>query len=452
MKQVLTGCLVAFLATTALAANEQERTTRQLKNVGLPTITYVSDSDGRLSEVLMEDKPIVSYDWSVEPDTVSVRFFSRWRIVTTVLADGSATQLVSDSRGTERAFGAILAHGRSFARPVAVVDALAADFGMSSGWQQDLQTISPNDVRLPTAGKTVTIHYHSIERGVRVGETDNKPLLWDIDLPLELNGRLGQVVPSRLIVTSSGAVQLAAETPFEDGIESIWSNDPSGSESSFRTLHAAAITHSASLAPHAEMRMMCDASYICTYSDGCPSCGGCSTTYYYCDTGTGGGGYDDGTGAGAGGSGSTGTNQISSPTLHTAVDNALGNATAKLGSTQCQAMIRNNTDAAGISLWDVMSAYASDPSRYIALQVTFRSGDGIYDMQGNIPCSAIAGELAWEYAVGVHEVQVCSEFSTLTVGAGGSTLIHEMLHTLGLPENPPKSAEIQQMVVDACGN
>lgn len=158
-------------------------------------------------------------------------------------------------------------------------------------------------------------------------------------------------------------------------------------------------------------------------------------------------------GDGGDGSGGTGNNQISDPTLHAAVDNAKGNAITKLGNTQCQAMIRNNKNAAGISLWDVMTSYAADPATYIDTQVSFVKGDGTIDIgSGLVPCNY--GRLAWVSVPGVHTVDVCGSFSGLSTGLGGVTLIHEMLHTLGLPEGPPDytSEQIQQMVVDWCGS
>ncbi len=174
---------------------------------------YVINGDGRLSEVSMAGRPIVSYDWSAAPYAVPMRFFNRWSVVTAVLPDGSAMQQVVDSRGAQRAFGSVLAHGHEFGRPSALLDAYAADLGLAAGWQEGMQTTSANDVRLQANGKAIAIRFRQIGEGVRVAEADAKPILWDIDLPLAVDGRLGQVVPSRLIVTSSGAVQLSGDTP-----------------------------------------------------------------------------------------------------------------------------------------------------------------------------------------------------------------------------------------------
>ena len=50
-------------------------------------------------------------------------------------------------------------------------------------------------------------------------------------------------------------------------------------------------------------------------------------------------------------------------------------------------------------------------------------------------------------------VFVCgTSFRRLGPGARANALIHEMLHTLGLRENPPSSAEITRRVAEHCGS
>jgi Peptidase M15. len=299
MRRLLIGCLIGLIATAALAAKPGGPVTLQLTYTGLPTITYVVNTDGRVTDVTMTGRPIVSYDWSAVPYEVPVRFFNRWSIITSVLPDGSAAQQVSDSRGVQRAFGSVPAHGREFRRPSALLDVYAADLGLAEGWQAAMNTTSPNDVRLQANGKAVNIHFRRIGDGVRVAEADGKPVLWDIDLPLGVDGRLGQLVPSRLIVTSTGAVQLAPDIPVVDGIESIWTNDASGSHSSFGILRADTTVRSANAGPHANMMVVCGF----TEFDSCwdyPGGSVCDAHVYlsYCDVG-GGGGYtppDDGSG------------------------------------------------------------------------------------------------------------------------------------------------------------
>ena len=210
-KQVVTGFLTLFVAAAAHAAKPGGTATRELAYAGLPVITYVSDSDGLLSEVRMGGKQIVSYDWSEEPYAVPVRFFSRWSINTSVMPDGSATQEVIAS-GTQRAAGVILAHAHELGRSPILLDALAAELGLAPGWQGGQEITSPDAAQLYANGKTISIKFHGVGPGMRVAESEGRAILWDLDLPLGIKGRLGQILPSRLIVTSSGVVHLAADS------------------------------------------------------------------------------------------------------------------------------------------------------------------------------------------------------------------------------------------------
>lgn len=225
MKKRCATWFLTFLVAASAFAAKPGTTTRELKYGGLPAITYVSDSDGLLSEVRMGGKQIVSYDWSHEPYYVPVRFFSQWSINTSVMPDGSGTQQVVDPSGTQRGAAVILAHARQLGRPTMLLDALAADLGLPPEWQDGQQVTSANDVQLRANGKTINIKFHSVGQGMRVGESEGNAVLWDLDLPLGLKGLLGQLVPSRLIVTSSGAVHLAADTRTVGAIDGIWTNN-----------------------------------------------------------------------------------------------------------------------------------------------------------------------------------------------------------------------------------
>jgi hypothetical protein len=56
---------------------------------------------------------------------------------------------------------------------------------------------------------------------------------------------------------------------------------------------------------------------------------------------------------------------------------------------------------------------------------------------------------------GSRVVRVCSNEllrQSLTRNQLAAMVIHEVLHTLGLPENPPSSREITRRVLARCGN
>ena len=306
-KQLWMGFLAAMVAAAALAAKPGAAGMRQLTYVGLPTVAYVSDSDGRLINVSIAGKEAVSYDWSAEPYAVPVRFFGRWSIDTSVLPDGSATQQVLDVRGVSRASGTVLPHARALGRQAMLLDAVAADLGLAAGWEAGEVDKSPSEVQLLANGKTISIKYRNVSPGVRVGESGGKALLWDLDLPLGVTGRLAQVLPSRLVVTASGTSHLSADSPIVGAVDGIWTSDASGTRVSFRkqldTSSGSGVFNASSTAVHAQMMWICGMSeqWYCWW-DG--SNAGCYNYYVptYCQSGGGGSGpYDDGSGGGPGG-------------------------------------------------------------------------------------------------------------------------------------------------------
>ena len=184
-----------------------------------------------------------------------------------------------------------------------------------------------------------------------------------------------------------------------------------------------------------KLMMMCDSAQTCV-SGGtdCPSCGTCATYYYWCETGGGGGGYsppiDDGSGGGpTGGSSQRPGNHILDANLHIAVNRAINSANSKLADTQCGvALLMNAT-------WDNTSALnqltlrggAETAADWFG-SISWRDGAGMRDSSGHEICF---------YACaftnpGDTTDYVCNSFLQRPYQA--NTLIHEMLHTLGLPE------------------
>jgi hypothetical protein len=88
----------------------------------------------------------------------------------------------------------------------------------------------------------------------------------------------------------------------------------------------------------------------------------------------------------------------------------------------------------------------STPEAYLA-RLVLRQGE---IPRGSGRCAS-AGAAA--FTAGGAAVFVCeTSFRTLSRGARANALIHEMLHTLGLRENPPSSAEISRRVAERCGS
>ena len=106
-------------------------------------------------------------------------------------------------------------------------------------------------------------------------------------------------------------------------------------------------------------------------------------------------------------------------------------------------MLEEFTDREGRPLRDGLGS--TTPQAYLA---------GLILRNGEIPVGsghcASAGAAA--FTADGAAVFVCgTSFHRLSPGARANALIHEMLHTLGLRENPPSSAEISRRVAARCG-
>jgi hypothetical protein len=88
---------------------------------------------------------------------------------------------------------------------------------------------------------------------------------------------------------------------------------------------------------------------------------------------------------------------------------------------------------------------ASTPEAYLAALVL---------REGEIPRGSgrCASPGAAAFTAGGAAVFVCgTSFRRLSRGERANALIHEMLHTLGLREDPPTSTEITRRVWERCG-
>ena len=112
--------------------------------------------------------------------------------------------------------------------------------------------------------------------------------------------------------------------------------------------------------------------------------------------------------------------------------------------TRCQRVLDDFTDREGRPLRERLGA--STPEAYLA-RLVLRNGE--------IPLGSgrCASPGAAAFTTDGAAVFVCgTSFRRLGRGARANALIHEMLHTLGLRENPPSSAEITRRVAEHCGS
>ena len=130
------------------------------------------------------------------------------------------------------------------------------------------------------------------------------------------------------------------------------------------------------------------------------------------------------------------------PTLQWALDGA----SRRLESARCQTVFADFRDERGRPLQERLAELGMSGQSYLELVV-------FYDGTGQATCRR-DGVLAFT-GQGHRVVYLCRERFERELRAGESrfaeiVLIHEMLHTLGLGENPPSSQAITNHVLRRC--
>ena len=124
---------------------------------------------------------------------------------------------------------------------------------------------------------------------------------------------------------------------------------------------------------------------------------------------------------------------------------AIGGAHEWLASPGCQAVFSDFEDLSGKRLSDVLAERGLTGQEHLGRL-------GFYD-GSRLPQCRVPGA-AFRTSPGHALVYVCpAGFRRLsrTPHEARGTIIHEVLHTLGLGENPPASHEITQRVLARCG-
>ncbi len=123
---------------------------------------------------------------------------------------------------------------------------------------------------------------------------------------------------------------------------------------------------------------------------------------------------------------------------------ALAGAARRLERTGCAGLLHDFSDEAGQPLADRLAPFETDGPGYLRL-VVFSSG------QHKRVCHG--GRTLAFTSPGSRVVYVCPAFAATQrqdPALAEFVVIHEALHTLGLGENPPSSAEITERVADRC--
>jgi hypothetical protein len=126
------------------------------------------------------------------------------------------------------------------------------------------------------------------------------------------------------------------------------------------------------------------------------------------------------------------------------LERALHGAARKLEQPRCQLLLEEFRDKGGRTLAENLVMWNRSASDYLRM-VPFRDGSPHH------PCTS--GRSTLFTVVGSFPVFVCPNFrkeARDNPWAAENWVIHEMLHTLGLGEDPPSSREITQRVNESC--
>jgi len=130
-----------------------------------------------------------------------------------------------------------------------------------------------------------------------------------------------------------------------------------------------------------------------------------------------------------------------------AVKRALRGADRRLAEPACRQVLTDFRVASGVTPQDVLEASGVSGRMYLRW-IVFADG------RGTNGCRSKATLAVTE--PGSRVVFICPQAFLEDEGRNRAhaeaTLIHEMLHTLGLGENPPRSAEITERVLSRCGS
>jgi hypothetical protein len=126
---------------------------------------------------------------------------------------------------------------------------------------------------------------------------------------------------------------------------------------------------------------------------------------------------------------------------------ALNGAQRKLRQPECQKLLTDFRDGEGRTLAENLAWMEVEPADYITL-LFIREGSGAGGAGALCQDSGVAAVTAPKSRL----VLVCGPaFRRQASRLRENTLIHEMLHSLGLGENPPSSDEINARVARRCG-
>ena len=140
------------------------------------------------------------------------------------------------------------------------------------------------------------------------------------------------------------------------------------------------------------------------------------------------------------------TSAVHNPFARFALERAVKAAAEKLERPECKQVLSDFRDASGRTMQERLDALGDTPRHYLT-RLTFRE---VSDLDSRCQDSA---RLVFAY-VGKRDLFICGTRLWQTYRNKPTYLealiIHEMMHTLGLGENPPSSLEIDARVLKRC--
>jgi hypothetical protein len=131
---------------------------------------------------------------------------------------------------------------------------------------------------------------------------------------------------------------------------------------------------------------------------------------------------------------------------HLTLDVALRGAIRRLSTVKCQHVFADFTDQIGRELTANLAATGQSPVDVLA-ELYFVDADEAIQCRGTDAVVAFT-------TPGSRVIHVCGKRfirPALNRKGGEIVLIHELLHALGLGENPPSSSRITNAVMNRCG-
>lgn len=197
------------------------------------TISYRFDATSRLTSVHVDSRMAVTYDWSTG-DVPTVLFADRWTIQTELLDPQTIVQETIDFNGERVRLVTASLEGRRYAKVPVLLEAVAEELALSASWRDSLSYTGPDRATITHHGVELDIRLRSVSPGRRIGYIDGTAAFWDLDLPVDFGGRLAGVLPTRLVVTQTGILQLSSRRPLYDAVESLWTGPKGSNEAEAR--------------------------------------------------------------------------------------------------------------------------------------------------------------------------------------------------------------------------